>query len=230
MRAVLLVVFALACKDKPTAETPKVGSASAVVAEPTPAPSTLRLPKLAGTPPAKGKPLDAAKAAQLSKHDIDGWTRDVRLADAKGLDLRYRSTTPPTLTVTVQASRCFDCLPMQHDRWLLKSDALRSLIAPELRDHKDTTWEMGMTTIGQTSYTWTHHIAYVVPPDANGLGAVFGTAYTVYFNDGINMIRVVAEYRDDAPVSREAMLRAAPRQDLEQVAKAFIDHFVHLWG
>lgn len=226
MRVVLLLVLALACKDKTKAEAPRVGSASAVATEP--AASSPRLPKLVGTPPVKAGPLDAARITKLSKRDFEGWTRDVRLADERGLEVRYRSTSRPSLTITVLASPCFDCLPMQEAQWTRKSDALRSLIAPELRDHEDTTWEMGTTEIAGTPYIWTHHVAYVAP-DARGMGGAFGTAYTLFFNDGTNMIRVMVEYTDDAP-SRDAMLRAAPKRDLEQAAKAFIDQFVHFWG
>ena len=224
--AIVLLALLAGCKDKTKAEAPKVGSASAVA---TPAPlrlNELRLPKLAGTPPAKSKPLDAAKAEQLAKLDVDGWTRSVRLADARGLELRYAMTT---FAVTVQAANCFDCLPMELDKWSAKSGALRSLVGRPLQDHKDTTWELGMTTIGGTPYAWTHHVGYAAGPDPNGVPIAYGTAYTLYFNDGINMIRVVAEYNADAPTSRDAMVRLAPKADLEQIAKAFADQFVHAW-
>ena len=223
--AIVLLALLVGCKDKTKAEAPRVGSASAV-ANPDPQPNALRLPKLAGTPPAKSKPLDAAKAQQLAKLDFDGWTRAVRLADARGLELRYTMTT---LVVTVQAATCFDCLPMELDRWRAKSDALRSLIGRPLQDHEDTTWELGMTTIAGTPYAWTYHVGYAAGPDPNGVPIAYGTAYALYFNDGVNMIRVVAESNADAPASREAMVNLAPKADLEQVAKAFADQFVHAW-
>jgi len=216
---VLLVVLAIACKDKTTPEAPKVGSASAARDASDPA----RMPAVSNTPPVKSTPLTAAKSAQLATRDVDGWTRNVRLADDKGLELRYTTATRP-IAITVQIARCFDCLPVLLDKWLPKSDALRALIAPELRDHKDTTWEMGVTELAGTSYIWTHHVA--VAPVAN----VSSTAYTIYFNDGINMIRVVAEYTSDGSATRDALLRAAPKHELEQFANVFVDVFVYLWG
>jgi hypothetical protein len=221
MRSLLLVlaIVVVGCKDKTTPETPKSGSVAHADADPTP-PSRLRAPTLAGTPPVKTTPLDASKIALLAKHDVDGWTRQVRLADAKGLEVQYTSIARPTLRVTVQAARCFDCLPMKLDRWQAKSDALRALIAPELRDRVDTTWELGITDLAGAPIVWTYHVAFASP--------AFSTAATVYFNDGINMIRVVAE-SIDVPASRDAMVAAAPRDDLVHVAKAFLDDFVHVW-
>lgn len=218
MRYALVLVFALACKDKPVAEAPKPGSASAIALD---GPQAIGIPKVSGTPPVKGKPLDGAKAKQLSERDIDGWTRTVRVADDKGLELHYTTKTRPTFVVSVSIARCFDCLAMQLDKWLAKSDALRSLLATELRDHPDTLWELGMTDVAGVPAVWTYHVGYV--PD------IHATGYALYFNDGLNMIRVVAEYRDDAQ-NRGEMVRAASRRDLEQIAKSFLDVFVHSWG
>jgi hypothetical protein len=203
VRFVLILVFALACKDKTKTETPKPGSALATTDA-----------GIASSPPRKSDPLDAAKLAQ---HEVAGWTRDVRLANAKGLEVRYRAAS---IMVTVQIADCFDCLPMQLDRWRAKSDALRALIAPELRDHANTTWEMGMLDVGGAPVVWTFH--------SGDAGTVYGTAYTLYFNDGARMIRVVAEYTGHGP--REAMLRDAPKPRLEAAARGFLDAFVRIWG
>jgi hypothetical protein len=200
VRFVLLFVFALACKDKTKTETPKPGSA-------------LDDAGSASSRPRTSGPLDARKLAQ---HEVAGWTRDVRLADAKGLEVRYRAAS---ILVTVQIADCFDCLPMELDRWRAKSDALRALVAPELRDHANTTWEMGMLDVGGAPVAWTFH--------AGDTGTVYGTAYTLYFNDGARMIRIVAEYIGDGP--REAMLRDAPKPRLEAAARGFLEAFTRIW-
>lgn len=211
MRAAVLLLL-LACKDQPAAVAPKVGSASAVT--PTPA----------KTPPVRSAPLDAAKARELARRDVAGWTREVRLADGKGVDLRYRRAA---IAVTVHVARCFDCLPMEDARWRAKSDVLRALVAAEVRDRTDTTWELGMTELAGTPAAWTYHAGYGAP--APSTGSAYGTAYTLYFNDGVNMLRVVAEYAGDAPASREAMIAAAPKAELAQLAAAFADDVVHAW-
>jgi hypothetical protein len=202
MRCLVLALALTGCKDKPKqAEAPKAAPADA---------QPLRAP-------AKSSKLDAAKAQQLAKLDVDGWTKTVRLAGGNGLDVRF---TRPPLAVTVQASPCFDCLPMDETKWRAKDGALRGLIAPELREHRDTTWELGMTEIG-TPAAFTFHLGHTA--------AAAATAYTLYFNDGVNMIRVVAEYDGAAPPTREALATAAPKGTLEQTAKAFASRFVHAW-
>lgn len=227
-----LVVVLIGCRDRPAAEAPRPGSATPAAGSGSAGAASshvLPLPKLAGTPAAKSPPLDAARARALSERAFAGWDRDVRLADAKGLEVRYRTRERPTLMVTVQAAPCFDCLPIDEAAWRARSDALRGLIGPELRDAPETTWELGATELAGTRYVWTYHVGYSVAPGGTGLAGAYGTAYALHYNDGVNMIRVVAEYKDDAPTSREAMVALAPRQDLEQIAKAFVDAFVHAW-
>ena len=58
--------------------------------------------------------------------------------------------------------------------------------------------------------------------------AAYSDAYALYFNDGINQIRVVSEYQD-APVPRAEMLTIAPKEDLAKVALSFLDYFTHQW-
>jgi hypothetical protein len=233
---VLLTVLLVAgCKDKTAAVQPKPGSASAVAAPadaaaPVPQ-NTLRLPKFAGTPPVKTtKPIDRAKSEQLTQTEFEGFRKDVRIADDRGIDIRYFTLARPRIMVTVNASKCFDCVPMQADAWKAKGEALKVVAGPELKDRSDTVFAQGMTEIAGTPYAWTYHVGYSLLDDpAQGVTGAYGTGYAIYYNDGVNMIRVVAEYKDDAPRSREAMIAVTPREDLEAIAKAFVDQFVHRW-
>ncbi len=54
-------------------------------------------------------------------------------------------------------------------------------------------------------------------------------AYTLYYNDGQNQIRIVSEYKDDPLVTKEAMAKEVPREDLENVARAFLDVYTQAW-
>jgi len=241
---VLLALLFAGCKDKTKTATPKVGSASAstpgsgsATGEPArgsaaePQQNELRLPKLAGTPPVKTtKPIDAAKAKTLSEKGYDGFTKDVRVADDKGIELRYLTKARPVIMVSVQATKCFDCLPMEEAKWKDKAESLKTLIGPELKDHKDTVFESGMTKIGETPYAYSYHVGYNISPDPEtGIAGAYGTAYALYYNDGVNMIRVVSEYKDDVPKTRDDMVNLTPKEDLEVIAKAFMDQFVHAW-
>ena len=79
------------------------------------------------------------------------------------------------------------------------------------------------------------------PPKAAGSGSsaaapavepgsyAWSHAYTLYYNDGQNQIRVVAEYKDDPLITKEAMAEQVPRADLENVAQAFIDVYTQAW-
>src|SRR6187399_516952 len=108
VRVVVLLLALAGCKDK--AGTPTVNPVGSGAVATTDA-----------KPPAKSPPLYAAKAQQLAQQDVTGWTKTIKLADAKGLELRFDRAP---LGVTVQASKCFDCLPMSEAKWRAKSDAL----------------------------------------------------------------------------------------------------------
>jgi hypothetical protein len=236
----VVLIAAVACKDKTKTEKPKPGSASAAAGTGSaktgsagdPKQNTLRVPKFAGTPAVKTtKPIDKAKAEAIAKSDFDGFEKDVRLTTDQGTDIRYTTKERPVIGVSVNISKCFDCLPMDLEKWKAKTDSLKVLMGPELKDLKDTTFEVGSTEINGTTYIWTYHVGYNISPEpGTGIAGAFATAYAIHYNDGVNMIRVVAEYRDDVPKSREDMVNLTPKEDLELVGKAFIDFFVHIWG
>jgi len=230
------------CKAKPKqqaatgsgSQVAATGSGSAGSAAPAgEKPNEIVLPPLTGTPPIKTtKPLDKAKSEEITKSlDFNGFSKDVRRADDAGIDVRYKTTVRPRLAVTINATKCFDCQPMELEKWKPKADSLKVLIGPELKDRPDTTFDFGMTDVGGTPVVFSYHVGYSIPasPSDETPGA-YAHAYALYFNDGVNMIRVVAEYKDDVPKTREDMLNLAPREDLEKLAKAFFDAYVHVWG
>ena len=65
--------------------------------------------------------------------------------------------------------------------------------------------------------------------DQNGPVGAFSNAYALYYNDNVNQIRVVSEYKDDWQ-TREDLMRIAPREDLEKLARAFLDAYTHAWA
>jgi hypothetical protein len=241
MRTVTILLstalLAVGCKDKPKQQaTTSPGSGSQVAegsagsagSSSTPAKkqNELVLPKLSGTPPVKAKAIDKAKAEELGKLEFEGFDKDVRRADATGIDVRYKTAERPKIAATVNATKCFDCVPMDLEKWKPKVDSLKVLIGPELRDREDTSFEFGATEVGGATMIWSYHVGYKMEPDEGG---AFANAYALHYNDGVNMIRVVAEYKDDTPASREDMVNLTPREDLEAVAKAIMDTFVHAW-
>jgi hypothetical protein len=49
------------------------------------------------------------------------------------------------------------------------------------------------------------------------------------YNDGINQIRVMAQYADDAVAGIDQLLAIAPPDDLERLAVAFASFYLHAW-
>jgi hypothetical protein len=133
------------------------------------------------------------------------------------------------------------------------------LLLEELRDLPDTVFDINMTTVNGVGFIYQYQLAQspMVPQEAPGSGSAkaatketakgsgaagsankptfdpghlaFSHAYTLFYNDGHNQIRVVAEYKDDAATSKEAMAKLVPKEDLEAIAKAFADVYTHAW-
>ncbi|HWO23029.1 MAG TPA: hypothetical protein VNO30_30015 [Kofleriaceae bacterium] len=242
--AILGAALACGCKDrsKPPPVPPAAGSAQEPASPafkqlpPTgsagaPEPTVLDLPRASRSAPKKTtKPLDKAAYEKMSGPDYPGWTKDIRLLDAKALEVRYKSATPPILSVTIAASPCFDCIPMELPKWKAKEDALKNLLLPELRERKDTVFEVGEVKLAGAPLIYTYQLAhgYVLGEDQNRQGP-YSHAYTVYHNDGINQIRVTAQYADQPVATRDELVNLAPRDDLQKIALAFLDAYTHAW-
>ena len=240
------LLFALsACKTDKKPEA-KAGSGSAVATKPSEptagsgsgsaAPTAgepdkraaIELPKPDGTPLKKRETqLDQAGFDELAKVEVPGFEKKVR-NQSGGLDVRF-STPRPKLAVTVTVAPCFDCTPIELEKWKAKEATLKQLLIEELRDRPDTIWELGQTEVSGTPAIFTYQFGHFFGKDdlGNPSGG-FSNAYILYWNDGKNQIRVVAEYKDD-PTSREDMLEIAPREDLEKLARSFLDLFTHKW-
>ena len=60
-------------------------------------------------------------------------------------------------------------------------------------------------------------------------GGTYSDAYALYYNDGVNEVRVVAEYKDDPLKTKADMARVAPQDQLAKIAMAFIDVYTQAW-
>ncbi len=242
--AVFVALIAVAgCKtDKPS--QPATGSGSAAgtgsadsnvatgpgsAAEPAlPKGATIKLPKGDGTPPKKTtKPIDQADADRMAALDFEGFEKSDR---TNGQTFEVRLTTVrPRLAVTVTVVPCFDCIPMELEKWQARGDAMKLLLAEELRSLPDTVFELGKSESNGAPVIFTYQLGYQNGADENGPVGAYSNAYALYYNDNVNQIRVVAEYKDDW-VAREDMVRIAPREDLEKLAHTFLDAYTHAWA
>jgi hypothetical protein len=239
----VLALLAGGCRDRsrpvePTVEPPLLGSGSgsAPVSMPTQAPpeppkgATITLPKgpVPRTQPAKTTAkLPAAMFEKLSQLDYDSFTKRVRRIDDKGVELVYTTKSRPFISAAVAVDHCFDCAKMDLDTWKAKTDALKAHIPLEIRDKPGVQFEVGATDLAGAPMIFTYQLGAV---GAKGSGDLtYTNVYILYYNDGVNQIRVNAAYADDIPKDPTAITRVVPREDLETVAKAFMDAFTHAW-
>ncbi|CAN5922865.1 hypothetical protein BH11MYX3_BH11MYX3_13450 [soil metagenome] len=187
------------------------------------------LPKGDGTPPKKTTAkLTDPDFKRLAAFDHPPFLKRIRNT-RDGMDVRF--TTPrPKIGTTVTITPCFTCPPMTLEEWKKREDTdLKFLIGEELRLRPDTTWEMGTVDLHGQTLIYSYQVGHWFGKDETGNPhAAYSDAYALYFNDGINQIRVVSEYQD-APVPRAEMLAIAPKEDLARVALGFLDFYSHAW-
>ena len=187
------------------------------------------LPKGDGTPPKKTTAkLTDPDFKRMAAFDHPPFLKRIRNTQ-DGMDVRF--TTPrPRIGTTVTITPCFTCPPMTLDKWKEREDTdLKFLIGEDLRNRPDTTWEMGTVDLHGQTLVFTYQVGHFFGKDDQGNPkAAYSDAYALYFNDGINQIRVVSEYQD-SPVSRAEMLTIAPKEDLARIALAFLDFYTHSW-
>jgi len=175
-------------------------------------------------------PFNKARGSKLAELKFPGFEPRVRSLTEKLLDVRHLTEARPKIAATVTIQPCFACLPMDLDRWKDNVDGLKMLVQPELRDRPDTQFDVGQTDLHGAPMIYTYQAAQLIGQDENKNSvAAWTDAYALYYNDGVTQIRVVAEYKDDPPGSKDQMLATVSREGLEKVAKAFADAYTHAW-
>lgn len=242
--ALCLLAALAACRDRsgpvesttptPGSDTPAptapVADAGEMASAPKGAP--IKLPKGAvpRTAPLKTTAkLSAATFEKLSKLTYDSWDSRVRRLDDKGVDLIYTTKSRPYITAMVTVDHCFDCAKMDLDVWKAKREALKAMIPIELRDRPDTQFEVGATDLAGATLIFTYQLGSSYGKTNTPGEGSYTEGYIVYYNDGVNQIRVNASYADDPLPDTKSLTRRVPREDLELVAKAFVDAFTHSW-
>ena len=229
---VALAALAAGCRDKPKRQAPPAraetdpGSGSGDKASP-----DLALPAGPGTPPIKTtKPLVKDDFDRLTKLTYPRFAAEVHALNDKIVEVRQTTEDFPKIRAIITMEPCqyhaiTECRPLDLDKW--KADPkLKEVVHERLRDLPDTVFEVGKTDLLGTAMVFTYQLGYVWPQDGKG---AYMNSYALYWNDGINQIRVIAMYADD-PADKETMLKKAPREDLEKVAKSFMDVYSHAWA
>jgi len=226
-----LALFAgFGCKGKPThREAPanaESGSGSARTTANTDS-HTLVLPRGDGTPPKRTKgPLSDEMKTKLRALTFPGFEAAPQNTRADTVVVDFHTGDRPKLKATVQIQPCDSaCIPLELPRWE-HLDQLKDLLHADLRAAKDTTFEVGANELNGTTMIDTYQVG-MATTDA---GTRYSDTYVLYYNDGSNKIRVVGMYADNKPDTREQMLKLAPKEDLEHLAKAFMDAYTQAWA
>ena len=218
------------CKGKPKRQNPpaQVGGSGAGSDKMRPAPD-LMLPRADGTPPKKTtKAHTKADYEKLAKLEYPGFTAEVRTVGEKVFEVRHKTKDHPRLWAVVTIQPCFDCMPMELDKWKAKTEELKAMNLEVMKDAPDVTFEVGEAKLYGQSIIYTYQVG-VMKGDGEGGGSFsFTNNYVAYFNDGINQIKVVGAYKDD-PTSKEELMKLAPKVDLQALALSFLDVYTHAW-
>lgn len=226
----LLALAAAGCKDKPTKKAPpaNVGSGAGSDSGRRPAPDLI-LPRADGTPPKKTtKPHTKADYERLAQLEYPGFERDVRALTDQMFEVRHKTKDHPKLWAVVTVKPCFDCVPMELDKWKAREAELRANTLESLKDAPGVDWELGETELYGQKVIYAYMIGTGNAPGKGGGAYSFVNSYIAYYNDGMNEIRVIGSYKDD-PVTRKGLETLAPKEDLRALALSFMDVFTHAW-
>jgi hypothetical protein len=226
------LVAAAGCKSKPKGQkppenvaTPSTGSGSGTRAAP-----DLELPKSDGTAPKKTtKPLGKADFERLAKLEYPGFTSDVRTVTDNAFEVRQKTKDRPKLWAVVTITPCMDCIPLELDKWKAKTAELKAVNLEGMKDTPGVDFEVGETVLNGQKLIYTYQIGVGAGSGEGGGTYSFTNTLYVYFNDGVNQVRVAASYKDD-PVTKDRMLQVAPKSDLSLLALSFLDVYSHEWA
>jgi hypothetical protein len=223
----------------PAAARPASGSsrpaASAPAAPAAPAPAHVQLPRSPATPPHRTvRPLGRAQLERLAAAAFPGFAREDHDTYYGSVEVRHVTQTRPRLGVTVTIGPCTRaraCPAMDLARWTARRDELARQLPKELVGRPDTRFEIGARALAGAPAIYTYQLGYAAGTDANDQPSIdYSDAYTLYYNDGVNQVRVMAHYLDDAVGGIDQLLALAPPEDLEKLAVAFASFYVHAWN
>jgi hypothetical protein len=133
-----------------------------------------------------------------------------------------------TVTIEPCGKAPNDCPPMDLAEWKKHEDELKNLMG-DLKNAPNVDWEVGQAELHGQPMIYTYQLGQQAGAGEGGGVLTFTDAYALYYNDGVNRIRVVAEYKDDPVKTKELMAKQAPKGDLAMLAISFLDVYTHAW-
>jgi hypothetical protein len=246
--ALFVAVIAIAgCKGKPKHRPPpenltQVDPKAKPSITPSPNAPDILLPHGDGSPPKPTTaPVSMETMAAIQKVTFKGFQTQHHAVNAeRGSEVAYITEDHPRISTTVTIAACSDkavlgpCVPINLGAWTARTGELKKMIPPDLRDLSETKFEVGTVKFHDTTLIFTFQLGSTTGVKSSGSNAgmsyfVYTYAYTLYYNDGHNQIRVVSELKEDATAALDKMVSATSRNDLEATAQAFFDATTQLW-
>jgi hypothetical protein len=202
------------------------------------------------------RPFTSKQLAWLSSFEFKDFVREDGGTTDEAVEIRHTTTTRPRFGVTVRIDRCptaapagsrrararhverekpvtadaRPCLPMQLPVWEERRDELKQFMSSDLAMRSDTRFDIGARKVDGATAISTYQLGHLFAlDDRNKTVALSSTAYALYYNDGVNRIRVMANYLDDAVPTRGQLVDLAPPRELERMAVAFTRFYLHHW-
>jgi hypothetical protein len=255
----LAATLAFGCKDKQPAQKPAdppsgsaSGSAEVKVEEPmgsgvpeVAGGKPLVLPKLLGDEASKPidkptQPVAQATYEKLAQLDYIGFKREVLATSPKLLEVVYATEEKPRLLITVKAWHCpqgdaiktaaEEATCYTKEAWLGRGAAIRESMSAGLGKAPDTELELGTLDLGNGDEALTRYQIGWVKSNEPGGGFATTNNFIIHYHNGVNTLRVSAQYKDDPPASKDDLARMAPKEDLAKIARSFFDVYAHAWG
>ena len=223
-----------------------------------PEPVRITLPKAPNTPVRRTRrPFTSKQLAELSALDFQDFDRQERATTDLAVEVQHTTRTRPKLGVTVRIDTCpmilavgaarspraraveraapvpadpRACVPMRLALWEPRRDELKQFLSADLAARSDTRFYVGADRIAGTTAIYTYQLGHLFAlDDRNQTVAQSSNAYVLYYNDGVNRIRVMASYLDEPVATREQLIALAPPRELEKMAAAFMSFYLHQW-
>jgi len=221
-------------------------------AGPVPEAAHVTLPRTTSAPPNRtARPLPRKELARLAALEFPDFDRQERGLADRFVELRHSTKSRPILGVTVTIEPCdapppgkparqtrtkrpappaHTCAPMELDAWKAKGDELKQFLSKQLAARPDTRFEVGTRDVLGAPAIFTYQLGADFSKDESDQPvAAYSDAYILYYNDGVNQIRINASYLDDAVGGVERLAAIAPKEDLEKLAVAFMSVYLHEW-
>lgn len=238
---VVALVAVAACKGKPQHHEPPPAAVSTPIATGSDrAAPDLEMPQGPGTPPVKTtRKLGRADFEKMAKLEYPGFNHEQHGLNDVVFESRYMTKDHPQLWAVVTIEPCdagsaagsaapsAGCWPMDLAVWKTHVDELKKQTLPEqLQGGSDVDFEVGAVLVRGQMMIGTYQVGVT----AGSAGGTLTDAYYLYFNDGVNKIRVAGSYKDKPVATKNALVQLAPKRDLALLAISFMDVFTHAWA